>query len=132
MEDPEKLLANHRLYPGDGRPAIALYWMSEICRVVAPQLENVPPIFDHCRRTISYQDEVRARDLYWKVTLDETKLTDSEKDSFLLEAVQYNPFVAEPHVLLAQIAFRKSTISRSIASRQDGIKQVSRTRHGVG
>jgi hypothetical protein len=66
VEDPEKLLANHRLYPGDGRPAIALYWMSEICRVVAPQLESVPPIFDHCRKTLSYRDEVRARDLYWK------------------------------------------------------------------
>jgi hypothetical protein len=106
VEDPEKLLANHRLYPGDGRPAIALYWMSEVCRVVAPQLESVPPIFDHCRKTLSYHDEVRARDLYWKVTLDESKLTDDEKDSLLLEAVQYNPFIAEPHVLLAQIAFR--------------------------
>ena len=93
-------------------------------------IRKCPAYLDHCRRTISYQDEVRARDLYWKVTLDETKLTDSEKDSFLLEAVQYNPFVAEPHVLLAQTSFGNQRF-REASHHANGIKQVSRTRHGV-
>ena len=33
------------LYPGDGKPAIAMHWLSSICNAIAPHLEVIPPVF---------------------------------------------------------------------------------------
>ena len=99
-------IAVDRLYPGDGRPTIAFYWFSQVCRSVRNQLDVIPPIFDSCQETISYEDEVMARDLYWNVTLQEYELTEAQQMHLLDQSVARNPFVGEPHILLAQLYFR--------------------------
>lgn len=96
-----------RLYPGDGRPTTAFYWFSQVCHAVRHLLDVVPPVFDSCTRTISYQDEVLARDFYWNATLNEYILTEDQQKDLLLQAIGYNPFVGEPHILLAQLYFRR-------------------------
>ena len=96
-----------RLYPGDGRPTIAFYWFSQVLRSIRDQLDVVPAIFDSCTKTISYQDELLARDLYWNVTLHEFDLTEQQQINLLYQSISHNPYIGEPHLLLAQLYFRK-------------------------
>jgi len=95
-----------RLYAGDDRPALALYWISAICRAVREHLDTVPPVFERCTATISREDEEAARDAYWRVVTREAELTVHEQLSLLGEAVERNPFVGEPHLIIAQLHFR--------------------------
>lgn len=102
-----------RLYPGDGRPAIAFYWFSQVCRAVRDELDVVPPVFDSCQRTISFHDEVLARDLYWNVTLQEYTLKQEQQMHLLDQTIEHNPFVGEPHILLAQLYLRNKEYSQA-------------------
>ena len=94
-----------RLYPGDGKPEVALYWFSRVCRGIAPFLRIIPPIFDGCTAEITREDETAARDLYWSVVTGEASMGAVDQERLLLEAVSLNPWVAEPHVQLAQLFF---------------------------
>ena len=94
------------LYPGDGKPALALHWMSHVCLAVRGQLEVVPPIFDGCTRLISLDDERAARDAYWRVVQREADLSEAEQLALLDEAAAKNPFVGEVHLMAAQLHFR--------------------------
>ena len=60
-----------KLYPGDGKPEIAFFWFSSVCKVIAPYLSVIPPIFNHCTETITREDEVCARDKYWVAITEE-------------------------------------------------------------
>jgi len=102
-----------RLYPGDGRPTTAFYWFSQVCHSIRDVLDVVPPIFDSCTQTISYQEEVIARDLYWNATLSEYELTEAQQMDLLYQAISHNPFVGEPHILLSQIYFRNKQYQRA-------------------
>lgn len=102
MEDGGK-----QLYPGTGRPALGFYWFSSVCHAIKEHLEVTPPIFNHCQDTISYQDEQEARDLYWKVTLEEDQLTEEQQLQILQQVVTLNPFIAEPHILISQLHYRR-------------------------
>ena len=93
------------LYPGTGKPEIAFYWMSRVCRGIAPYLSHVPPIFNNCTQEISYHDERLARDLYWTVVTQEN-LNNSQKYQLLSKCIQLNPWIPEPHVLLSQLHYR--------------------------
>ena len=53
------------LYPGTGKPEVALFWFSRVCRGIRPFLQVAPPIFNNCTEELSRADEVAARDLYW-------------------------------------------------------------------
>lgn len=94
------------LYPGDGKPGLALYWLAPMCRAVREHLEVVPPLFDHCTRTLTYEDERIARDAYWTVVLREGELTAAAQLAMLDEATARNPFVGEPWLFIAQLQFR--------------------------
>lgn len=96
-----------QLYPGNGRPALGFYWFSNVCHAIKDHLEVVPTIFNNCEDVISYEDEEEARDLYWKVTIEEESLSESEQIEFLNKAVSLNHFVAEPHMMLSQIYYRQ-------------------------
>ena len=94
-----------RLYPGSGRPEIALHWVSRVCRGIRDYLEVVPPIFKSCTAEISRADEVAARDAYWAVVAAD-ELADEAQESGLRAAIALNPWVGEPRVQLAQVLFR--------------------------
>jgi hypothetical protein len=45
--------------------------MSQICNAIKDHLDVVHPIFDYCSKLIDKDDEIEARDAYWKVVLEE-------------------------------------------------------------
>jgi hypothetical protein len=93
------------LWPGENRPGL---WMGLNAllgqRAAACGIEPLPPIFDRCSAQISRDAEVEARDLYWQVVTDAALQGDAERSlRTLRDATRLNPFIAEPHVLLAQL-----------------------------
>lgn len=108
------------LWPGSGKPATCMHWVSKLACAARPHLPQgspVPPIFDGCTTTLSEATETHARDLYWQVVRDEDTddLSDPERAQRLTAAVRLNPWVGEPHALLAQIAFRAGEYDTSVA-----------------
>jgi len=109
MESPDVL------YPGDGKPAVALYWMTTVAQTIASNLEVIPPIFDHCTKLITFENELKARDLYWKVVVHEATLSLEEQKALLQESIALNPFVGEPHIMLAQLHHREGEFENGAA-----------------
>jgi hypothetical protein len=95
------------LYPGSGKPAIGMHWMSQICNAIKNNLDVVPPVFDYCTQVIDKENEIEARDAYWKVVMEEKKLSEDEQIELLQHSVDCNPFISEPSVLLSQIHYRR-------------------------
>ncbi len=95
------------LYPGDGRPGLGFYWFSSICNAIRGSLDVTPHIFNHCETIISYESEKRARDSYWKVISEENTLHEDDQMALLKSCITNNEFVAEPHIMLSQIYFRR-------------------------
>jgi hypothetical protein len=92
------------LWPGDNRPGL---WMSLAARfgrrVAACGIDPLPPVFARCSAELAPEAEREARDLYWQVICEAYQSDDAERAEGLLRAAALrNPFVAEPHVLLAQ------------------------------
>ena len=92
-----------KLWPGNGKPGLGLAWFSEMLQLAAPHLQNAPPIFNDCTTILRDEDESYARDCYWDVVQREESLAPDEQQHRLREAICANPFIAEPHVLLAQL-----------------------------
>ena len=88
------------------KPAVCYYWLSKICATVRATLDVVPPVFDNCQAVISREDETTARDMYWDVVMNEQTMTVAQQDEHLATVIRLNPFIAEPHLLRAQLAFR--------------------------
>eukprot|EP00252_Welwitschia_mirabilis_P000137 TRINITY_DN100_c0_g1_i2.p1 TRINITY_DN100_c0_g1~~TRINITY_DN100_c0_g1_i2.p1 ORF type:complete len:445 (-),score=87.81 TRINITY_DN100_c0_g1_i2:366-1700(-) len=115
------------LWPGDGKPGL---WITSISRMGAlynliareeklytrekkdevreGRFEGlelvVPPVFDYCTAVLSPADQITARDLYWEaVCMAPAENTFQKAEELLQKACQLNPFIGEPHVLLAQI-----------------------------
>lgn len=95
------------------RPAVELYWMSQLCEQLRWDFEVVPQIFDDCWRTIRRSSEMEARDAYWHAVEQQ-----AHNGSFghtdikaLEDCVAQNPFVAEPHVLLSQAFMQQNRLT---------------------
>ena len=104
------------LFPGDGRPAVALHWLSHACAAIRDHLEIVPPVFARCTRVLSAKDELHARDAYWYVVMRERedRLGEAVQRASLQTAIDHNPFVGEPHILLAQLDYRAGAYASAI------------------
>jgi hypothetical protein len=90
------------LWPGDNRPGI---WMGLNARLglraAACGAEPLPPVFARCTASLERDAETEARDLYWQVVTD-SACQPERAEELLCSAIARNPFIAEPHVLLAQ------------------------------
>jgi len=104
------------LYPGVMKPEVAFYWISRVCRGIREHLDVVPRIFEHCTAELSYEAETEARDLYWQVISDTTTMRAGLKIELLRSAARKNPFIAEPHVYLAQLEFQQGHYSACAGS----------------
>lgn len=95
------------LFPGDMRPSACLYWIAAACKAVREHLVIVPPVFDGCTASFTYEDEEQARELYWAVVQNRTDLGgDAGAGAMLAEAAALNPHVGEVDALAAQLHFR--------------------------
>jgi hypothetical protein len=96
------------LYAGQGKPKISMHWMSRFfCNAIKDHLDVVPPVFDCCTKLIDKDDEIEARDVYWKVIMEEPNLSEEAQIDLLQYTVELNPYVSEPSVLLSQIHYRR-------------------------
>ena len=147
------------LWPGSGKPATCLHWLSKLAQASRPHLPEgspVPPVFHGCTATLTEAAETKARNLYWQVVraedaddddvyIDEhdidadpdtssdptraapaatNEMSDDERVRRLRAAVRLNPFVGEPHVLLAQIAFRQGQNERCVAECAEALRKL--------
>jgi hypothetical protein len=110
------------LYPGLMKPEVALYWISRTCKGIREHLEVVPTIFNHCTEEISYEVEKEARDLYWQVIQDGSSLGPSLQVELLRSVVKRNPFIAEPHVYLAELLFSRNDFDECAEEAQQALK----------
>jgi hypothetical protein len=99
----------HALWPGDARPGLWMGLDARFGRIAARcGVEPLPPVFAHCTAELAREAEVAARDLYWQVVTDAALQDDGPRaESVLRDAIAHNPFIAEPHVLLAQLLLNR-------------------------
>ena len=113
------------LWPGPMRPSSRM--LSQIAGLGQAlqhpglnQLLPLPPVFDHCSQSLSASAEAAAVSLYWSVIQLDQPLVDLDAATGVLEqAVQLNPWVGEPQMVLAQIylsAGRKEDAARAAES----------------
>lgn len=143
------------LWPGSGKPATCMHWLSQLAcaaRAHLPDGAPVPPIFDDCTATLTEQAETKARNLYWQVVraedfddhdvyVDEQvidrelalvadtparqpAMSDEERERRLRAAVRLNPFIGEPHVLMAQIAFRQGRYGQCVEECAQALRKL--------
>jgi len=98
------------VWPGDGKPGLWMHSVSRMSRLIYSSVQSekdhfpVPPVFDNCKVILTEENERRARDLYWDVVCNKTEESQQEEAlKILQQAYTYNPFIAEPHALRAQI-----------------------------
>ncbi|KAL6189668.1 hypothetical protein ACLB2K_036071 [Fragaria x ananassa] len=122
------------LWPGDGKPGL---WMSSVSRMGAlytllrreellfvrgnidvsrdEDMELVvPPVFENCTRVLDAGDQIAARDLYWEAVCDSASL--------LKSCIEKNPFVGEPHVVLAQLYLTQGDYEEAEREAQTGLR----------
>jgi hypothetical protein len=94
----------HKLWPGISKPGLWMSYMSDLCRV-AKTFDNpnrhLPPVFDHCTKTVSRANDALARDYYWSVISEEVTGYEETVEA-LTKCHQANPWVYEPLTLLGQ------------------------------
>jgi len=96
----------HALWPGDNRPGLWMGINAKLgLRAALCGATPLPPVFARCTATLEREAESEARDLYWEVVTDIALQDDdpARAETLLRRASELNPFVAEPHVLRAQL-----------------------------
>lgn len=96
----------HALWPGESRPGLWMGLDTKLgLRAAACGATPLPPVFAGCTATLERDAENEARDLYWQVVSDPALQDDdpAHAEGLLRRAGELNPFVAEPHVLRAQL-----------------------------
>ncbi|CAG8503946.1 9629_t:CDS:1 [Racocetra persica] len=121
---------NFSLWPGDCKPGLWLAGLSRIGKIVRWCLKDfkpelIPPVFDNCTVELDPSDLIKSRDLYWDIVTNHHNLYNVEAipeiERKLKECIKLNPFVGEPHVLLAQIYMR---LEKYEEAEQEGLKAL--------
>ncbi|PKA65205.1 hypothetical protein AXF42_Ash013326 [Apostasia shenzhenica] len=137
------------LWPGDGRPGL---WMNSVSRMGAiyrliareeeiylrekgeeeEQRDNdielvIPPVFENCTRVLSPEEQRAARDLYWEAAAGGgggCGEGGEKAEKLLRESVERNPFVGEPHVVLAQVYLGMGRWEAAEAAAEKGLRLI--------
>jgi len=104
-EEHEAVMHPYTLWPGLSKPGLWMYFVSQLAALARTCPMSVrPPVLDEGRFLLNRTAERQARDLYWEV-ISEDPRDKSKVDSNitkLTQALTLNPYLAEPHTLLAQ------------------------------
>lgn len=112
------------LWPGLMKPMRhRMSLCSRLARAARGQLEVTPPVFDGCTKILELVDETAASDLYFEAvtSLDVVNKREELVDK-LLKASQHNPFVAEPHIVRAQILMQTQDWSKATHALKAGLE----------
>ncbi|GAB5031858.1 tetratricopeptide repeat domain containing protein [Nannochloropsis oceanica] len=104
-EEQEAVMHPYTLWPGLSKPGLWMYFVSQLAALARTCPMPVrPPVLDQGRFLLDRTAERQARDLYWEV-ISEDPRDKSKVDcniAKLTHALVLNPYLAEPHTLLAQ------------------------------
>ena len=98
------------LWPGISKPGLWMNYVSDlgkVARTINHPTLKVPPVFESGESSISVQDEIEARDLYWSVVTG-TISDEQVIISALQNCCQKNQWIFEPLVMLSQIYLHRS------------------------
>ncbi len=115
------------LWPGPLKPtASALSLLSRLARPLRDLPADlgipVPPVFAGSTGLLSPADEVSAVALYWQVvTRALPQVTTGAARLSLESAIAHNPYVGEPHLLLAQVALCDDDFDTAAAHARAGL-----------
>jgi hypothetical protein len=138
------------IWPGLGKPGL---WMSSISRMGAlytliareeeiyieerkqkgveheqdrdEEIELViPPVFDYCTKVLDAKEQIKARDLYWKAVCADGDDQDNKMEKLLIESSEKNPFVGEPHVVLAQVYLNANRYEEAEREAEMGLRLI--------
>ncbi|KAL2545790.1 hypothetical protein Fot_15023 [Forsythia ovata] len=85
----------------------------------------IPPVFDYCTRVLDSRDQIITRDLYWEAVCSEVSTNKTElkrAEEMLLSSLEKNPFVGEPHVVLAQIYLSEGRFEEAEKMAERGVR----------
>ncbi|XP_066333009.1 uncharacterized protein [Miscanthus floridulus] len=84
----------------------------------------IPPVFERCSRVLDPGEQKAARDLYWEAITTTRTNKDNMKDTeaLLRESVAKNPFVGEPHLVLAQVLLNAGRYAEAAAAAGRGVR----------
>lgn len=60
-----------------------------------------------CESAVVSNSRFQARDCYWQATLEEDRLSLEQQLELYTSAAALNPFIGEPHLMIAQLHFRQ-------------------------
>lgn len=81
----------------------------------------IPPVFEDCTKVLDSEEQRAARDLYWEAVCEGGKRGLDEAEEWLLRSVEKNPFVGEPHVVLAQVYLSKGRFLEAEREAEKGL-----------
>ncbi len=95
----------YTLWPGLSKPGLWMHFVSKLAALARTCPMAVrPPVFDEGRVLLDRAAERQARDLYWEVIAEDPRDKGKVDANIarLTQALALNPYLAEPHTLLAQ------------------------------
>ena len=81
----------------------------------------LPPVLDGCTKLLDAQDQKVARDLYWEAVCggdDDWR----KVEQLLQQSIAKNPFVGEPHLVLAQVYLNMDRYGDAQIQAEEGLK----------
>ena len=131
----------HALWPGSCKPGLWLTFTSRMGMLLNILLhedaaENgllerpfgnleipLPAIFNNCTAILSAVDQIRSRDQYWEaIHIEQRDRIVNTAMPLLKDACKINPFVAEPHLVLAQIYLTEGEYELAEAEATEGVR----------
>jgi hypothetical protein len=76
------------LWPGTGLPGMGFAFYSRMLKSAAPLLPTVPKVFNHCTEILAPQDELQARDFYWKGVQGDNRMPKDEQEELFRQATR--------------------------------------------
>ncbi|XP_068640581.1 uncharacterized protein [Aristolochia californica] len=85
----------------------------------------VPPVFDYCTKVLDAGEQIIARDLYWEAVCNHGGSKGLEGvEELLSRSIEKNPFVGEPHVVLAQFYLIKGRFEEAEREAEQGLRRL--------
>ncbi|EWM27271.1 Tetratricopeptide-like helical [Nannochloropsis gaditana] len=112
------------LWPGISKPGLWMYFVSKLATLARTCPMPVrPPVFNEGQFLLDRTAERQARDLYWEVMSEDPrdKGKIDKSISRLTQALALNPFLAEPHTLLAQCHLVNGDFPRALLAAEKSI-----------
>lgn len=96
------------VWPGTWKPGLWMSCLSKLGVILHNSKQQLglsmklPPVFENCTFFLKEEDERQARDFYAQV-FEKSDSGNSQKIELLGKSIAHNPFISEPHVILAQM-----------------------------